>query len=475
MLLGPTPPRASSSTKPAPKAAPKAKPQPQSRPTAAGYAPPATINDTCATDDTLALESWLISLPTGSHAKPTTVQFAKGGCYLVNGELYLRGLTSTVFDGNGATFKQATPRTCRIRGLGCADRAKVSETDIPDDPATAPYCGSTAFMNSSRSEDTAVDVMWWFEGGCDITLEDMTIEGTNDGSGGRMRQQDSFVDFAGTQRALVEDVTMSGPYGDYVDCAGLHEAGLGGNNEATDITIAHDTLSRAGRVGIGIIACSRVSVTDNVISGGALCLFDIEEDNTTPLDGYGPQDDISITHNTIPNMGYTYLLSAQTAGGVNRLAFDDNTLTGTSQFRVVVKAWSDSGNIEIDGNTVAAPTTWPHSRGAEVVVEATHGASLEDVQVDDNKAPLFEWKTGDVAGAPFADFDDAADWAAHNTFTADRYLRSSHYAGSVYVMQSGSPGIACGNTTSAGVSLDRACSKTPPAVTAPTLALLPDN
>jgi Right handed beta helix region len=344
-----------------------------------GYTPPVTVNDTCSSDDTEALTSWLYSLPVGSPAKPTIVHFRKGACYQVNGELYLRGFRSLFVDGEGATFKQAAPPTCPVKGNRCANRAKVSETSVRDNPTTAPYCGSDAYMNDGRSEDSANDTMWDFEGGCDITFEDLKIEGTNTGAG-RARETDSFISFAGTQRALVDDVTETDPYGDYVDCSGLHEAGIGASFPCTDLTVEHSTFSGAGRVGFGLIVCERVAIEDNTISSAAATVFDIEIDSLGGL-----QTDIDIDHNTIVGQRYAYLLSAQTGGKIERLRFSDNKMTDKAQMRVVIKDRLSGSDVQVSGNTWSAASsasggTWPAVR--------ITGIEGDTVAVDHNSGPL---------------------------------------------------------------------------------------
>jgi hypothetical protein len=433
------------------------------------YTPPVTINTTCATDDTHPLLSWFYSLPQGSPQLPTIVRFSSHACYLVNGELYLRGFRSLYIDGEGATFKQDTPRTCPEHGNYCMGGGSVTETDPTNNPATAPYCGSTAYKNDWSSEDLNVDTMWWFEGGCDITLTDLTIDGTNNGAPGGPRMQDSFVGFAGTQRALVDDVTMSGPYGDYVDAAQLHEAAPL-TSEATNVTVTQSSFRGAGRQGFGIIGASRVAITDNHIYGAAATVFDIEIDNPEPIGSHEQQDDIDISRNVIVGFNFSYLLSAQTVAEVNRLAFDDNSLIDGAQLRIVIAPWSKSTDIQIAGNTAQQPSTQPF---ADVVLKEQHGATISGVVVRDNTVPIYEYSH--TIGQPFVSFDSANDWVADNTLRPVEYLGLRYYAGSISVRTSDSPGVACGDRTSAGARLDPACRTALPAITAPAPPELPEN
>src|ERR1700722_13993045 len=83
---------------------------------------PVSVNTSCSKDDTSALESWFYRLPQGSPAHPTHVNFG-AGCFLVNGEIYLRGFRDFVFDGDGAIFEQRTPVNGETSDKGLSPRA----------------------------------------------------------------------------------------------------------------------------------------------------------------------------------------------------------------------------------------------------------------------------------------------------------------------------------------------------------------
>ena len=334
------------------------------------YRPPSTINATCASDDTRALETWLTGLPDGTAGHLTTVDFAKG-CYQVDGELYFRGLR--YFEFEGGTFKQMAAPT-------------KSETDVPDVPTIAPYCGSTAFENSSRTEDgEGAVIMFHFEGGCDILMKNMRLYGTYAGTGGGPFEQDSFVGFDGTQVAEVDDVTMRGTWGDFVDAQALHECGsCFAQYPATDITVTDSKMSLAGRVGVGIVAAERVTVTDSTFARVATTVFDVEIDCVGCSSPDGTQSDITIEHNVV-NRPYAYVLAVDTAGKVENLQLLDDQVY---QLRVVVNPGTmqsvhPSSGLRVSGITAQKVDSAQAGRDAAVQV-----TEMTDVEVDDNSVPV---------------------------------------------------------------------------------------
>ena len=68
--------------------------------TEAVYDVPSTVAKDCSTDVTAQLLTWIASTPNGS-----TLQFAPGACYRIEGTLEMRGRSGLTFDGNGATFR----------------------------------------------------------------------------------------------------------------------------------------------------------------------------------------------------------------------------------------------------------------------------------------------------------------------------------------------------------------------------------
>jgi hypothetical protein len=333
--------------------------------------PPASINATCATDVTIPLAKWLYSLPSGMPTAPRVVNFGTG-CYLVNGSLFLRGFRYFTFEGG--TFKQTTPL--------------VGESYPPliNGPA---YCGRNNVFTQASGTDflsytkDPVVIPFFFEGGCDITVSGMHFVGPDTtGTGGGEAEQDTFLTFAGTQTAFVDDVTIRGPFGDCLDAQALHEAPgpVEGSYEATNITLTDSRCSDAGRDDIGIVLASRIDIVHDRFSSAADSVFDVEFDATG-----GVQADIDIADNVIVGQHYAYLLSAQTGAAVERLQFSGNAMIDGAQMRVVIADGLPGDNVRVDYNrasgvSTAAGETWPAVR----IV----GIDGDTVAVDHNTVPL---------------------------------------------------------------------------------------
>jgi hypothetical protein len=407
------------------------------------YSVPSSIPSNCSTDVTVALSRWLNSLPQGRPGNETRVSFA-GGCYLVDGQIYLRGFQDFLFDGNGATFRQSTPVP-----------AETTDSDLPDRPA---YCGYSGWQNPRYTEILKVDIMWLVEGGCDLTFENMTIAGADDGAPGGAREQDSFMAFDGSQRVLVSDVTMSGPYGDYVDAQGLHEAPDGGGAyPATDVTVRDCHLSGSGREGFGIILAKRVTIIDNTILSAADADFDIEFDSLRPA---GLQTDILIAGNTIVGQHYAFLVGAFTSAKIERLRFTGNDLIDGAQMRIWVDPGIESEDIRVDHNMSSEPPPWPH-RASVTIYDASSSS------VDHNTSPVAFYAPEVAASNPFATGGPGVQ-VDHNTLTGVPIAEVTQ--GGVAVAQGGA--MACSNESKTGALYDSPC-KSVAAVASPVVASLP--
>ncbi|MGO9344231.1 MAG: hypothetical protein ACLP6E_17225 [Acidimicrobiales bacterium] len=390
------------------------------------YVVPTSVNGTCKHDVTYALGNWLLSVPNGTPGHDSVIELDPGACYEVNGSIWWRGARNIVLDGNGATIKQES--------VTVPDKIVGSKNN----PAVAPYCGSTANMNDRYSAIYTNVLLLDFEGGCNITVENLKIIGTHTGIGTTSKlQPDTFISFSGTKRALVDNVTMRGPYGDYVDVGGLHEA-VG--YPAFNITIEHSTFADSGREGISEGGnAHRVTIEDNVFTGNfesTATVFDIEVDVVYR----GAIDtDILITHNRIVGESYAFLLSAQTKAELQRVAFNDNTLTGSAQMRIYISPYPFGGgannSIEIEGNTSDSASAWPWRSPVNV-------DNARDVLVKGNIDPVPLTKNHGKT-VPFA------------AFTHER------------------SNLACGNRTPSGVNNDAACPPVSPTITPPALAVLP--
>ncbi len=252
------------------------------------------------------LKNWLATLPQGTTAKPIIVRFVHDGCYLVNGGIYLRNFRHYVFDGNGATFEQdAVPKS----GHPLLKNAN---------PSAPVYCSKPSTKYGSDNSYAATDpIIWWFEGGCDITIENMTIRGPNSsGPGGGPNEQDSGIQLNGVEGALVTNVNIRDVDGDFVTVNGLHEGfGGGGGEPATDVTIANNKFNRSGRDGVSAEYVDRVLITNNNFSNVTTDVIDIESDVVG-----GKSDNIDIDNNNVQNQSYAYLVAAITGSTIDNFA-----------------------------------------------------------------------------------------------------------------------------------------------------------
>ncbi|MFZ0664296.1 MAG: hypothetical protein WAM97_00970 [Acidimicrobiales bacterium] len=331
---------------------------------------PGTINHACSTDDTVPLGMWLYSLPQGSPGKQTTVNFGSG-CYLVSGTLLLRDFRYFVFEGG--KFEQRTPVDGEFSPVG------------PDRPA---YCGSDAYT-SSRSVTLTLEklvLMFLMEGGCYLTFKDMSFTGDNRAGGVYKSEQDTFLTFAGSQYALVDQVRMRNPFGDYVDAQSLHEVpgGLAYKYPATNVTVEDSTFRGSGRQAIGIILANHISVEHNRILSAWETVFDVESD---VIGGY--QTDIRIDDNTVVGEHYDYLLSAQTGAQVDRLQFDGNHMIDGAQMRIVVVDHLPGDDVEINDNSASAVSTASDGRQPAIRIQ---GITASGIEIENDTAP------NDVAG-----------------------------------------------------------------------------
>lgn len=388
------------------------------------------ITTDCSTDDTASFGGWLLTVQNGTPGNPTVVTLASDACYEINGTIWWRGPRDITIAGNGATIRQAEPNPS----------TPWVTVGGHNDPTVYPYCGSTDYEDSSYSATTTQPLTLVVEGGCDITVSNLTISGDHTAGGdpapNSFYQPASFLTFYGTQRVLVDDVTETGPYGDWIEISGLHEAAAqDGNYPSTDVTVRDSTFTDAGRTGISETnGALRVLISKNTFTGAHLTLFDIEYDATV---NKVIESDINITDNTIHGedgkSGYGDLLSAQTGSELTDVAFTNNTLTGQAQIKMKLAPNATggvSGSLLISGNTAQTGSSWPFN---PVTVNG-----MTNVLVDNNSDPP------DQSGTPFANLN-ASD----------------------------PTNVACNNVNPVSGLIDATCPSTLPVVAPPAPAQLP--
>ena len=208
------------------------------------YDPPASIVKDCSVDVTSQLLSWISSVPNGS-----TLSFAPGGCYRIEGVLQMRGRSGLTFDGNGALFRSF---------------------NAPDD---------------QRSMWRVVDLSG-------IAFFDMTLRGSyqNGGVFNSSLQHAHGIDLRGTS-AEIANVTATDLAGD------CFYFGLGYSSALTRSSgSVHDSVcSRTGRNGVSITAGNDIRIERVSTDAIGFTAFDVEP-NSAP--GFGSSR-VTVTNNTI--------------------------------------------------------------------------------------------------------------------------------------------------------------------------------
>ncbi|MEO5837387.1 MAG: hypothetical protein ABIQ73_15685 [Acidimicrobiales bacterium] len=135
---------------------------------------PSTIDSTGAADVTDKLLAFIAGVPDGS-----TISFPANARYRIEGSLIIEGRRDLTFEGNNAEFFATTE----------ADRNRRH---------------------------------WWIRNSDGITIRDIAVRGANPNAGvgdaayRSDREAQQGFDFAGTSNTLVERVTVTDVYGDFV-------------------------------------------------------------------------------------------------------------------------------------------------------------------------------------------------------------------------------------------------------------------
>lgn len=238
---------------------------------------PDSIAHDCSVDVTSEFDAWIGSVPDAS-----TLELALGGCYRIDGSVTVRDRSGLVFEGNGATLRAGTDGNQSRRHLR-------------------------------------------FSGGTDLVVRDLTIRGAlpNTQRGPeRYREDRAFqhgIELRGVAGATLEHVRVVDVYGDFV------YVGRGpGGAWSTDVTVTRSRFVGSGRQGISVTAGERIAVTDNVVRGVALTVFDLE-----PNTGQEGVREVRITGNTTGGAG-SFFLAILGAGPVADVTVEDNVMRTTT-------------------------------------------------------------------------------------------------------------------------------------------------
>jgi hypothetical protein len=215
------------------------------------YTPPATIATDCSRDVAAELTNWIASVPNAS-----TLSFATGGCYRIDGTVFVRSRDSLVFEGNGATF-----------------RAVVE-------------------AGNGRHH-------WYLDRGSNLTMRNMTIEGADPtpGTFEVAQEHQHGVNMWHTQGARLENLTIRNVHGDFV-YVGHHNG-----TPARDVLVLGGHFSGAGRQGVAVTNGERITVDGTYLEKVGNSVFDLEPGSLDLI------RDITVRNTTIGDHRHLFLPS----------------------------------------------------------------------------------------------------------------------------------------------------------------------
>ena len=279
-------------------------------------------------DVTAALQAMIDGLPDGS-----TLKFASGGRYRIEGTLHVKNKDDLTIEGNGSLFFATTT----------GDR--------------------------TRSQ-------WSFEGGSNVVVRDVVVKGANPQAGigetayvASLEAQHAFNIWS-THGIELDHVTATDVYGDFV-YIGQQAGGL-----ATNVYIHDSTFARNGRQGITVTGGYGVRFVHNTITDTRRATFDLEPNGSA----WGAIN-VDIEDNVI-GPGRLNLLSAGGSGPVVDLTFSHNLIHRGAPMAVGDALGGRRGPITIIGNVATA--SWGSSAGS-ALLRFSH---IDGLTVTGNTLPL---------------------------------------------------------------------------------------
>jgi hypothetical protein len=267
---------------------------------------PATVDPTGSRDVTGALQALIDRTPDG-----TTIRFASGGLYRVDGTLRLFGRAGLSFDGRGATLHATTVADYERRTWSVVDSTDISFTDL------------------------------------------IVIGGhPNGGTYVPQHEHEHGFGIQGGGAITIENVRISAVYGDCV-YVGVDDAGAW----VDGVRVLDSSCSATGRNGVAIVGGRNVEVARTSFASIALFPFDIEPNESPVLNG---ASDISFHDNRITAPVGDYVVAADGWGPVDRVTIADNVVFG-DPFVATVHPLEGSGyrrsDIVITGNRSDTPSS----------------------------------------------------------------------------------------------------------------------
>jgi hypothetical protein len=355
-------------------------------PQAAGgeRAVPSTIAADCTADVTKVLNAWMASVADGS-----TLRFAAGACYRVDGTLTLQDRHDLTLDGNGASF--------------AASRV----------PPTSPKI--------TRQ-------MWSVVGGSGITIRNMEARGTNPtGAFDVRREWFPLIQIAGTSKVLIERVRGSHAWGDFVsigpDVRRVTNSDGTGGVLGTDITIRDSSASKIGRHGVTCNGCEDVLIDRNVFSDVAYQIVDIEVEADT-----WHARNVAFTNNTIGGrVNLSVLANAGIGRDVTNITVSGNVMTGSPV--------TCAPPIQVDATTAAKSNFVITNNRFKTLGNAFWLHGVSSVTVENNAVTFGQGGCANAGVAIIA------------TSSRGNAVRNNDFNGAKKLVQAGATatGTACGN------------------------------
>src|SRR5271155_2022214 len=199
--------------------------------------PPISIKANCSVDVSSVMQHWLSSLPAS-----TTVDIPAGACYLVDEGLKLIGSQGLTISG------------------GAWDDATVPQPN---------------------GEPQALNPVFWFVGGSNITLENLSITGVNPGGYHPAGAFIAGIRSDGVTGLNLSNITIDNVYGDGIELAPLRAQGDVGStilNPTTDATISDINISGSGRQGITLASVNNALISSVRLAHVGIDVFDLEAD-----------------------------------------------------------------------------------------------------------------------------------------------------------------------------------------------------
>jgi hypothetical protein len=247
---------------------------------------PGTVASDCSRDVTGEINDWIASVPDHS-----TLVFGRGACYRIDGSILVEDRFGLTMEGNGATFAAGTDGDYGRRHF-------------------------------------------WFFGGGDLVIRDVTVRGANPYGGARedavnlAREAQHAFALQGVQGALLERVQAYDTYGGFVYLSADIRPGRGAWSR--DITIRDSRFERNGWQGIAVSAAENVLIEHNYVGDVGMVTFDLEPDASD----WGARNVRIVGNTTGPGL-LGWLANAGHGSNVSQIYVAGNVMVGPTGVPII--------------------------------------------------------------------------------------------------------------------------------------------